>query len=87
MSTRTGQETDLTNLRLLRDRGLDKHQVRLETLDFAAYAPDVVVLHGRQALQIDVAVCVVAVAREGPGEEEDLGIVQTAEKASFELIN
>ena len=46
----------------------------METLDFAAYAPDVVVLNGRQALQVDVAVCVVSVAREGPGEKEDLGI-------------
>ena len=72
--TRTRQGTDRSNLRLLRDRGLDKHKVRMETLDFAAYAPDVVVLNGRQALQVDVAVCVVSVAREGPGEKEDLGI-------------
>ena len=65
----------LSNLRLLCDRGLDEDQVRLETLDFAAYAPEVVVFHGCKALQVDVAVCVVSVAREGPGQKEDLGIL------------
>ena len=62
----------LSDLRLLCDRGLDEDQVRLETLDFAAYAPEVVVFHGGKALQVDVAVGVVAVAREGASEKEDL---------------